>query len=100
MTSDSNNKNFDKDEWVQLLQWIKDGIAKDYINHHYYNEFQKIKYIGSGGHCKVYRATWKNRDTVVALKSFEINDYVMKEMVNEILEYADKASLIESSKID
>ena len=71
----------DTDKWVQ---WIVDGIAKDYIDHHDYNEFQNIQHIGSGGFGKVYRATWTSSDTVVALKSFEINDYIMKEIVNEV----------------
>src|SRR6266496_2544646 len=78
MTSSSNSKNA---EWVQ---WIEDGIAKDYINHHDYDEFQNIQHIGYGAFGNVYRATWENRDTVVALKSFEINNYVIKEVVNEV----------------
>ena len=78
MTSSSNSKNT---EWIQ---WIEDGIAKDYINHHDYDEFQDIQHIGSGAFGKVYRATWESQDTVVALKSFEKNDYILKEIVNEV----------------
>ncbi|PKB92944.1 hypothetical protein RhiirA5_442852, partial [Rhizophagus irregularis] len=46
MSSNSNNKNSDTDnKWIQ---WIKDGISNEYINHHEYSEFQNIKRIGSG----------------------------------------------------
>ena len=82
MASTSNSKNADTDE---LDQWIEDVFAKDYINHHEYDEFQNIQHISSGAFGKVYRATWKSQNTFVALKSFEINNYIMKEIVNEVL---------------
>jgi len=81
MESSSDNKNAGADE---PLQWILDGIAKDYINYHDYNEFQNIQQIGFGAFSKVYRATWENSDTVIALKSFESNKCVIKEVVNEV----------------
>ena len=79
MTSSSNNKNNDSDEWVK---WIEDGIANDYIDYHNYNEFQNIKWISSGGFGKIYQATWESYNNVVALKSF--NNCIMKEIVNEV----------------
>ena len=38
MTS-SDIDNINADEWVQ---WIEDGISRDYINYHDYDEFQNI----------------------------------------------------------
>ena len=74
MTS-SSNKNIDSDEWVK---WIEDGISKYYINCHEYDEFQDIEHIGSGGFAEVHRATWKNTNTVVALKSFEVSIFLSR----------------------
>jgi hypothetical protein len=84
MTSISNSNNTDVDE---SIQWIEDGISKDYINYHDYNEFQDIRPIGFGAYGKVYRATWENSNTVVALKSFENKNVVMKEVVNEVCKH-------------
>src|SRR5688572_2938341 len=70
--------NTDTDKYVQL---IEDGITKDYINNYYdYNEFQDIRCIGFGAYGRVYRTIWESSDTVVALKSFEFNNCVMKEI--------------------
>ncbi|CAB4388342.1 unnamed protein product [Rhizophagus irregularis] len=67
MTSNSNNESDDTDnKWVQ---WIKDGIANEYINYHDYNEFQDMERIGVGGFGNVYRANWKSLNTVISLKS-------------------------------
>ena len=78
-SSDINNIN--ADEWVK---WIEDGISREYINYHDYDEFQNIQQIGFGGFSKVYRATLESSSTVVAIKSFENNNFVMKEIVNEV----------------
>ncbi len=80
MTS-SSSKNTDKSKWIQ---WIENGISNHYINYHEYNEFQNIRQIGFGAFGKVYRASLENSDTVVALKSFENNNVVMKEVINEV----------------
>jgi len=47
---------------------IEDGIAIDYINFHDYREFHDIERIGTGGFCKIYRATWESSNIVIALK--------------------------------
>ncbi|GES97453.1 kinase-like domain-containing protein [Rhizophagus clarus] len=78
MTSSSN---INTDKWII---WIENGIAENYINYHNYNEFKNIQRIGFGAFGNVYRATWESSDTVVALKSFEIDNCIMKEIVNEI----------------
>ncbi|RGB43058.1 kinase-like domain-containing protein, partial [Rhizophagus diaphanus] len=78
MTSTSNT---DTNKWIK---WIENGIAEEYINYHNYNEFKNVQRIGFGAFGNVYRATWESSDTVVALKSFEIDNCIMKEVVNEI----------------
>ncbi|PKY31560.1 kinase-like protein [Rhizophagus irregularis] len=72
------NKNIDKQ-----IQWFKDEITEGYINYYDYNEFKNIKVIGYGAFSKVYQATWKSSNTI-ALKSFENNNLIMKEIINEI----------------
>ncbi|RGB41493.1 kinase-like domain-containing protein [Rhizophagus diaphanus] len=81
MANSSNSKNTDI---VKQIQWFKDGIAEGYINHYDYNEFKNIKAIGYGAFSRVYQATWKSSNTIVALKSFENNNLIMKEIINEI----------------
>ena len=81
MATDSNSKNIDIGK---RIQWLEDGIAEGYINNYDYSEFKNIKIIGYGGFCKVYRATLEGSNTVVALKSFEYNNLIMKEIVNEV----------------
>ncbi|PKY57882.1 kinase-like protein [Rhizophagus irregularis] len=66
------------------IQWLENGIVKNYINYYDYNEFENIQYVGSGGFGKVYRATLKNSDTFVALKYIKNNSLFIKEIVNEI----------------
>jgi len=75
----SSNRNTNK--WAE---WIENGIDKDYVICHDYCEFKNFQRIGFGTFGNVYRATWESSDTVVALKSFEIDNCVMKEIVNEV----------------
>jgi serine/threonine protein kinase len=81
MASSSNNKitNIDKQ-----IQWFKDGITEGYINYYDYTEFNNIKIIGYGAFGKVYQATWRSSNTIVALKLFENNNLIMKEIINEV----------------
>ena len=81
MTSSKTNNN-NADGWVQ---WIEDGISREYINYHDYGKFQNVKQIGFGAFSKVYQATWGSSNTVVAIKSFESSKFIMKEIVNEVL---------------
>ena len=69
MTSSSDTNNSNADEWVQ---WIEDGISKEYINYKDYEEFQDIHRIGFGEFGKVYRATLGNSNTIVALNPLKI----------------------------
>ncbi|RGB24371.1 kinase-like domain-containing protein [Rhizophagus diaphanus] len=81
MANSSESKVADTNEWTQL---IEDAITNDFINYYDYNEFQNLQHIGSGVFGKVYHAAWKSQGTIVALKSFEFNNCIMKEIFNEI----------------
>ncbi|CAB5382565.1 unnamed protein product [Rhizophagus irregularis] len=49
------------------------------------HEFKKIQFINNGAFGDVYRAIWKkSENSVVALKAFENNKTIIKEIVNEI----------------
>ena len=79
------------------VQWIEDGIAKEYINYHEYNEFKSINRIGTGGFSEVYRATWESSNTVVALKSLKNmkeDSNIMKELVNEVYNYTYRYTIL------
>ncbi|PKY63158.1 hypothetical protein RhiirA4_491200, partial [Rhizophagus irregularis] len=66
------------------IQWFKHGITEGYINYYNYNEFKNIRVISYGTFGRVYQATWNSSNTIVALKSFENNNFVMIEIINEI----------------
>ncbi|PKY57883.1 kinase-like protein [Rhizophagus irregularis] len=66
------------------IQWLENGIVKNYINYYDYNEFKNIQYINSGKFSKIFRANLKNSDTVVALKNIKNNNLFIKEIINEI----------------
>ena len=71
---------------TDIVQWIKDGVDKEYINYHNYDEFKNVKSIGAGGFGKVYRANWKNDlEQHFVLKSFlSLNNATVKEIVSEV----------------
>jgi serine/threonine protein kinase len=81
MASSSNSKNTYIDKQIR---WFKDGITEGYINYYDYTEFNNIKPIGYGAFGKVYQATWKSSNTIVALKLFENNSLITKEIINEV----------------
>ena len=74
---DTENKN----EWIK---WIEEAIAKEYLKYYEYNHFNNIQKIGSGSFGKVYRANWKNPGQYVALKSFNLGNVTVKEIVHEV----------------
>ncbi|CAB4402739.1 unnamed protein product [Rhizophagus irregularis] len=78
MTYNSNSK-------IALTQWIEGAVTENYINYCDFNEFKKIQFINNGAFGDVYRAIWKkSENSVVALKAFENNKTIIKEIVNEI----------------
>ncbi|CAB4437573.1 unnamed protein product [Rhizophagus irregularis] len=66
-------------DWVN---WIDDATSKNYIKCYEYKNFSNFKEIGSGGFGKVYRASWKNPRTILALKS--LNDATAEKIVYEL----------------
>ncbi|CAG8840261.1 20474_t:CDS:1, partial [Racocetra persica] len=62
---------------------IQKFLIEGHIKFYEYTRFKDIELIGEGGHGKVYRATLKNNEITVALKSFKCNNVTIKEIVNE-----------------
>ncbi|CAB4477922.1 unnamed protein product [Rhizophagus irregularis] len=75
-----NTKN--ANEWVN---WIEESISKEYYRFYEFEHFSNIQIIGTGGFGKVYRASWKNSEQYLALKSFfNIDNVTAKEIVHEL----------------
>jgi serine/threonine protein kinase len=74
------------DEWNK---WIEDAITKMHIKYFDHEQFRNIEEIGHGGFGKVYRASWKNSEQHIALKSLsklpDLDVVVAKELVNEVI---------------
>ncbi|GBC02844.1 hypothetical protein RclHR1_04850012 [Rhizophagus clarus] len=69
-------------EWVN---WVEDALSKKHIKHYEYNYFSNIQEIGISSIGKVYRASWKNSDQYVALKSLvNLDNIIVKELVREL----------------
>lgn len=82
MATYSDSKNVDA---VVLTQWLEGAVTENYINYCDYSEFKSIQFIDNGAFGDVYRAIWKkSENSVVALKAFENNKTVIKEIVNEV----------------
>ncbi|GBC04648.1 hypothetical protein RclHR1_00580013 [Rhizophagus clarus] len=76
--------NFKKLESNNYINWIENSISDEYLNYYEYSDLENIQSVGGGNFGKVFRANWKNTDTVLALKSFNNNKLTLKEIVNEI----------------
>ncbi|CAG8487253.1 45992_t:CDS:2 [Gigaspora margarita] len=68
------------------LAWINKKIEDEKIIEYKYDEFKKLKKIGSGAYSSVFRATInkENATKVYALKVIENNAEISKEIVNEL----------------
>ena len=71
----------DQDNYVD---WLEKSIANEHIKYYEYSDFNNIQQIGSGASGNVFRANWKNTDTIFALKSFYNHKSTLKEIVNEV----------------
>ncbi|RIA93090.1 kinase-like domain-containing protein [Glomus cerebriforme] len=60
--------------------WLKKSIDNEYFNYYNYSEFKNLKQIGRS----VIRANWRNTDRFFVLKTFDSNNTILKEVVNEI----------------
>ncbi|KAF0552253.1 calmodulin-dependent protein kinase [Gigaspora margarita] len=63
---------------------IQKCLVEGQIKFYEYTRFKDIELIGEGGYGKVYRATFKDNEITVALKSFKGNHVTIKEIVNEL----------------
>ena len=43
-----------------------------------------MRRIGNGASASVFRANWKDTDTILALKSFDDQQSTLKEIINEV----------------
>ncbi len=69
--------------------WLERAIKEEHINFHAYDKFSNIKAVGKGAFGEVYKASWKNRGMVVALKSLigtfnEVDTNIFDEFINEV----------------
>ncbi|CAB4388506.1 unnamed protein product [Rhizophagus irregularis] len=71
-----------ENEWIN---WIEEAISKGYYKFYDYKHFSNVQKIGTGGFGKVYRASWKNSEQYLALKSFfNIDNVTAKAIVHEL----------------
>lgn len=77
MMSETENSN----EWVE---WIEKTINDKQIKYYEYKYFHEVKEIAKGGFTEVYRAKWKSSNKYFALKSFNLNNDVIKNIVGEV----------------
>ncbi|RIA80725.1 hypothetical protein C1645_838182 [Glomus cerebriforme] len=64
------------------IDWLETSISNEYFNYYEYSEFTNLNPIGNGAYGRVVRAYWKN--TPFALKIFNNDKLMLKEVVNEI----------------
>ncbi|RIB28981.1 kinase-like domain-containing protein [Gigaspora rosea] len=63
---------------------IQKCLIEGHVKFYEYTCFEDVELIGEGGYGKVYRATFKDNEITVALKSFKGNNISIKEIVNEL----------------
>ena len=61
--------------------WIDQYIKEEHINYYEFNEFNDIEEIDSG---RVWKANWKRSEKCIALKSFNLDKDIVKQVVNEV----------------
>ncbi|GBC18516.2 kinase-like domain-containing protein [Rhizophagus irregularis DAOM 181602=DAOM 197198] len=63
--------------------WLERSIAEEHIIYYEFSDFNNLEPIGKGLFGSVFRANWKNNDTIFAIKKFNDNKTI-KEVVNEL----------------
>ncbi|CAG8466654.1 16311_t:CDS:2, partial [Dentiscutata erythropus] len=63
---------------------VQKCLIEGHIKLYEYTRFKDVELIGEGGYGKVYRATFKDNEVTVALKSFKSNNMTIKEIVSEL----------------
>jgi hypothetical protein len=69
---------------ADIYEIIEQCVKEKHLKYYEYNEFNKMEEIGSGLVGKVYRANWKQNEKSLALKSFNLDDITVEEIVNEV----------------
>jgi serine/threonine protein kinase len=63
---------------------LEKSISEKHITHYQYSDFQDLQQVGRGSYADVFRATQKNTNRFVALKSFNPNKITLKEVIDEV----------------
>ena len=66
------------------VDWLEQSITNEHIIDYRYSDFKNIQYIGGGSFGNIFRANWKDTDTVFALKSFNNQKSTLKEIIKEV----------------
>ncbi|PKY56191.1 kinase-like protein [Rhizophagus irregularis] len=64
--------------------WFDKSIAEEYITLYEFSDFNNLQPIGRGSFGSVFRANWKNTDTIFAIKKFNNNNSTPNQVVNEV----------------
>lgn len=66
----------------ELINWVEDFILVNNIKYYKYENFYNIEKIGN----QIYRANCKNSEQHFVLKSFNIdNDILKEELIHEVI---------------
>ena len=74
----------DNKDASDYTDWLEKAVTNEYLDFFEYSEFRNIQSIGSGSFGSIFRANWKNTDTIFALKFFNNQKTTLKEVVNEV----------------
>ncbi|GBC20506.2 kinase-like domain-containing protein [Rhizophagus irregularis DAOM 181602=DAOM 197198] len=75
----TDNIEMNPNEWTN---WIKEAISKKHIKYYEYKDFHNIE-INSYDFGNVYRVNWKNSKQYFSLKSFNLDNITVKEIIRE-----------------
>ncbi|GBC20405.2 kinase-like domain-containing protein [Rhizophagus irregularis DAOM 181602=DAOM 197198] len=67
----------------ECINYIEEAITKKYIKYYEYKNFHNIEKIRNSTFGEIYCANLKNSEQYFALKSFNLDKFTIKEIVNE-----------------
>jgi hypothetical protein len=67
-----------------MSETIEQCVKEKHLEYFEYSEFDKMEETVDILIDKVYRANWKQNEKPLALKSFNLDDITVKEIVNEV----------------
>ena len=73
----------DSREQNNYIDWLENSIKEEHILYYEYSDFKNLKSIGCGSYGNIIRANWKD-NRLYALKSFNNDNFTLKEVVNEV----------------